>query len=167
MGADGRFVLLQDLGDLCGGISLVVKEMDGLPVLDGKSLHRVPDKGKVLPLLRSQGVAEFICRAYFVVCQAVFAQISRYAQEPRLSMGAVFNVWDRLEKLEQRVLQDLLRVSHVVEVCVGQTQNTVSICGEKAFCQLIGCFACCCGLCPICPPRWNKRGKQHRTCPAD
>ena len=108
MGADGRFVLFQDLGDLCGGISLVVKEMDGLPVLDGKSLHRVPDKGKVLPLLRSQGVAEFICRSYFVVCQAVFAQISRYTQEPGLLMFLAFQGRRLLKKLQQRLLQDLL-----------------------------------------------------------
>ena len=31
-------------------------------------------------------------------------------------MGAVFKVWDRLEKLEQRVLQDLLRVTYVVQM---------------------------------------------------
>ena len=42
-------------------------------------------------------------------------------------MGAVFKVWDRLEKLEQRVLQDLLRVTYVVQIGIRQPEDAVAI----------------------------------------
>ena len=92
-----------------------------------QGLYRVPDKGEILSLLGFQGVSQLICGPYPVIVNSVFAQISRYAQEPRLSMGAVFKVWDRLEKLEQRVLQDLLRVTYVVQIGIRQPEDAVSI----------------------------------------
>ena len=110
----------------------------------------LPDEGQILPVFRDQLVIEFIRRAHGVVGKPVFAEISSHTQKPRLFVRFAFKVGRGLEKLHERVLQNLFGVCHVMKVGIGVAQNGVAVGVEnlrgagatiKAACIVFSLFA--------------------------
>ena len=127
-----------------------------------QGLYRIPDKGKILPLLGFQGVAQLIRSPHLVIVDPVFAQIARHTQEPRLFMGAVFKSWGCFEKSEQSILQNLFRVAHVVQIGISQPEDAVAVLIQYALGLTVD-------LCPVCRPRrlrrfWNSFNWSHQGC---
>ena len=149
----------QQPGDLAGGVSLLIEEMEGLPIAGRKRPDRLPHEGEVLPLLRHQLLCQLVRPAARVVPQAVLAQIGRHPQQPCLFMGRALQVGGGPQELEQGVLQDLLGVLDAVEIGVGQPEDAVpevvqqplrlavdrltAVCAPGA-----GAFPPCCRRCP-------------------
>lgn len=87
----------------------------------------LPDEGQILPVFCDQLVIEFIRRAHGVVGKPVFAEISSHTQKPRLFVRFAFKAGRGLEKLHERVLQNLFGVCHVMKVGIGVAQNGVAV----------------------------------------
>ena len=122
-GTHGCFLLAEYARDLCGGIALVVEQMDGLAVFGRQGTHRIPHEREVtVRIVARIGFFEFCRVPEPRGMELVLAQVDGNAQQPCLFVRRAFQRGCGTHELHECVLKHILGIAAVVQIRIRRSE---------------------------------------------